>query len=67
MELFSDGTEVPATSYEAGLAGFIVAKWSNGASLETELPNALLKDGQIMSCLPPKAPPARRSAAKSKA
>ena len=52
IQRFADGSIVVATSYSEGPAGFVVAHFPSGPSLQLELPNKYHKDGKLLMNAP---------------
>ena len=57
MKIMGDGAMVPAKKLEKGKGGFVIAHWSVGEPVETEVLNSQLRDGLIHSYRQPLRPP----------
>ena len=53
VQLMSDGCTTKASSYVAGENGMVVARWASGDTLELDLPNTCLRDGELLKYAPP--------------
>ena len=70
-EMFTDGSSVYARECRAGTGGMIETIWANSAVMELEVPNAMLKDGEIIVSEPsvrkqPAAAPKKKKLQKKK-